>query len=64
MSATDHLNQQQFGTPEEGGSDVYNNVPELRGVSRRKSTFQTGGGLGVSREDDAKLAAFKAQRDG
>jgi hypothetical protein len=62
MSARDHLNQQQFGKPEEGGSEVYNNVPELRGISRRKSTYEEGGGLGLAREDDAKLKAFRAQQ--
>jgi hypothetical protein len=57
MSANEHLNKQQFG-----GSNVYNNVPETRGVSRTKSTYEQGGGTGTGREDDAKLAAFRAQQ--
>lgn len=62
MAAIDYLNQQQFSRPEQGGSDVYNNVPELRGISRTKSTYETGGGTGIGREDNAKLAAFRANQ--
>jgi hypothetical protein len=40
----------------------YNTVPETRGISRTKSTYENGGGTGRSREDVERLATFRAQQ--
>lgn len=41
-------------------SSVYNDIPETRGTSRTKSTYESGGGTGRNAEDQARLASFRA----
>jgi hypothetical protein len=44
-------------------SKVYNDVPETRGISRGKSTYESGGGTGRSAADRARLDAFRRQQE-